>query len=88
MTTKERCAEVESLPYVYKAIPGSPCFGLTKEFLLENNITICIQPWEYDIENPEFAAKVRIFERYVALDSVIFIRLQVVLQIIIELQGN
>lgn len=48
MTLEERCAEVESLRVVYKVIPGAPCFGLTKEFLLEHKIHVVLASPEYD----------------------------------------
>ena len=40
MTTKERCAEVANCKFVSQVIPNAPCFGLTKEFLLEHNIHV------------------------------------------------
>jgi cytidyltransferase-like protein len=58
MSQSERCAELMALPFVHKVIRDSPINGITKEFLLEHNIDVCIQPWEYDIENKVFAAEV------------------------------
>lgn len=59
MTMNERCAELMALPYVHKVIRNCPASGITKEFLLEHNIHVCIQPWAYDINNGEFAQQVK-----------------------------
>lgn len=59
MTTAERCAEIEALPYVHKVIRGSPCTGITKEFIWEHNINVFVQPWEYDMDNKSFALLVK-----------------------------
>ena len=40
MTTQERCEAVAACKCVYKAIPGAPCFGMTKEFIEKHNIHI------------------------------------------------
>ncbi len=59
LTAAERCAEVETLPFVHKVIRGSPSNGISKEFLLEHNIDVCVVPWNKDISNKEFAAKIK-----------------------------
>ena len=59
LTAAERCAELESLPFVYKVIRGSPSNGISKEFLLEHNIDVCVVPWKKDISNKEFASEIK-----------------------------
>lgn len=56
MTTAERCAELEALPCVYKVVRGSPCTGISEEFIWEHNINVCVQPWEYDMDNKSFSS--------------------------------
>jgi cytidyltransferase-like protein len=47
MTSDERCAEVEACKSVTMVIPNSPCFGLTQEFLDENQIHVVCYGEEY-----------------------------------------
>ena len=60
MTTEERCSEVDSCKAVYRAIKLPNDYsktGLTKEFILQNNIHIVAHGWEYDPANPSFAKR-------------------------------
>lgn len=48
MTTEERESAVAACKYVHKVISNAPCFGLTKEFIKENNIHIVAHSEEYE----------------------------------------
>ncbi|KAJ8907567.1 hypothetical protein NDN08_007678 [Rhodosorus marinus] len=47
MTMEERCAEVLGCKGVDKVIRNAPCFGLTKEFIKEENIHVVAHGMEY-----------------------------------------
>lgn len=51
MTTDERVAEVRALLNVSRVVKGSPCFGLTEEFLRKEGIDVVVCGEEY-MEKP------------------------------------